>query len=69
MGNLKYLPDGENFGRGKDFKVIDKYGLRIGVFGIAGEDWTGILPAMYNGKVQYIDHIEYSNRISKLLKE
>lgn len=31
--------------------------MKIGVFGVAGDDWTGILPAMYSGKVHYTDHI------------
>jgi hypothetical protein len=30
------LPTGHNLGEGKDFVIIEKYGMKIGVFGIAG---------------------------------
>lgn len=69
LGNLTYLPTGQNLGEGKQYVIVEKYGMKIGIFGIAGEDWPGVLPAMYYGKVQYKDHIEYSKKISKLLKK
>lgn len=53
MGNLTYLPTGQKLGEGKEFVIIQKYGMRIGVFGIAGDDWPGILPSMYYKKVSY----------------
>jgi hypothetical protein len=51
LGNLTYLPTGKNLGEGKDFVVLKKFGMTIGIFGIAGEDWPGVLPSMYYKKV------------------
>ena len=47
LGNIKYLRTGRNLGNGKDYSIISRFGLKIGVFGIAGQDWVGILSDFY----------------------
>lgn len=43
MGNIRFTDTNELLGFGKQYEIIEKSGLKIGIFGVAGEDWIGIL--------------------------
>lgn len=47
LGNIKYRGTEFSLGNGIPYVVKEKFGLRIGIFGVAGEDWLGILSDDY----------------------
>lgn len=69
MGNIRFTETNELLGFGKQYHIIEKAGLRIGVYGVAGEDWIGILAEFAEDELTYYDHVEHSNNMCKYLKE
>lgn len=43
LGNITFSSTGKTLGDGLIEHVIEKNGLRIGLMGVAGSDWIGIL--------------------------
>jgi 5'-nucleotidase len=43
MGNIRFTETNELLGFGQQYHIIEKGGVKIGVYGVAGEDWIGIL--------------------------
>ncbi len=43
MGNIRFTETNLLLGDGKQYEIVEKNGLKIGVFGVAGADWIGIL--------------------------
>lgn len=56
-------------GEGKPYIVKYHGGLKIGILGVASEDWIGILSDDYEGLLEYEDCFAFSKRTSKYLKE
>ena len=69
LGNIRFTDTNELLGFGKQYEIIQRGGLKIGIFGVAGEDWIGILAEFAEGELTYFDHIEYSNNMCKYLKQ
>ncbi len=69
MGNIRFTETNLLLGDGKQYEIVEKNGLKIGVFGVAGADWIGILAEFAEDELTYYDHIEYSNNMCKFLKE
>lgn len=59
---------GELLGDGLPFIVKEHNALRIGILGVAGEDWLGILSDEYEGMLEYEDCYEFANRTAKHLR-
>jgi len=56
----------------EQYHIIDNWkdsGLKIGFFGIAEEDWLGLLTAANTEKVLYEDFISCSEKLCKFLKQ
>lgn len=47
LGNITYSSTGQILGDGKPYLVKVHKGLRIGIMGVAGSDWIGILNDEY----------------------
>ena len=47
LGNLIYTPTNQLLGNGEKFIIKERDGMRIGIFGVAGPDWPGILSEQY----------------------
>jgi 5'-nucleotidase len=43
MGNIRFTETNELLGFGQQYHIIEKGGMKIGGYGVAGEDWIGIL--------------------------
>lgn len=43
LGNIRYSDTEEILGDGIPYLVIEKFGIKIGIYGVAGQDWLGIL--------------------------
>lgn len=43
LGNIKYKDSEFCLGNGIPYLIKEYYGLKIGFFGVAGQDWLGIL--------------------------
>lgn len=43
LGNLTYTPTNEMLGNGEAYIIKERNGVKIGIFGVAGPDWPGIL--------------------------
>lgn len=43
LGNIKYQLTGKILGDAKPYIVKEHMGLKIGILGVAGPDWIGIL--------------------------
>lgn len=43
--------------------------MKVGIFGVAGSDWIGILNDSYDGMIEYESCFEFGNRMSKYLRE
>lgn len=37
------------------YVVTEKFGLKLGIFGVGGEDWLGILMDDYEDELEYHD--------------
>ena len=43
LGNITYAMIGNTLGDGEPYIIENHMGLRIGIMGVAGEDWIGVL--------------------------
>ena len=68
LGNMKYQLTDKLLGDGKPYLVKEHMGLKIGILGVAGPDWIGILHEQYDEILQYEDAYEFSNRTAKYLR-
>lgn len=66
---MKYIETGELLGKGLTHYVKEVNGRNIGFYGVAGSDWIGILTDSYEDELEYEDVNEFSERISKKLRE
>lgn len=67
LGNIRYKGTKETLGRGKPYIIKHIAGKKVGIFGVGGEDWLGILEN-YDGKLEYDDSVEFSKRMCRLLR-
>jgi len=51
----------------KPYKIIEKSGLKIGIFGL-GIELTGLVPKNLSGNTQYLDPISKANEYAAILK-
>ena len=56
-------------GNGLPYTIKEINGKKIGIFGIAGEDWIGILSDEYEDALEYDDIIDHSKKMCSILKE
>lgn len=43
LGNILFAKTKKRLGDAEQYIILEKNGLKIGIFGIAGDDWIGIL--------------------------
>lgn len=55
LGNIRHISDESMLGDGIPFVTKEVNGKKIGIFGIAGEDWIGILSDEYEDELEYND--------------
>jgi 5'-nucleotidase len=67
MGNYDFSDTILN-GKTQEYKIFEKQGIRIGVFGL-GIELDGLVPKTLYKETRYLDPIKEGNRISKKLKE
>lgn len=48
-------------GQALDEVVLVRNGVKIGLFGVAEEDWLSLLTEDYQGQLDYIDIVKYSD--------
>ena len=60
LGNLIDKNTEDPLGAAKDEVILEKNGIRIGLFGVAEEEWLSILTEDYQGQLDYIDFVKYS---------
>ena len=53
LGNITYTLTGKVLGDGEPYIVKEHKGLRIGIMGVAGPDWIGILNDEYDNLLDY----------------
>jgi 5'-nucleotidase len=68
LGNIKYISNGNNFGGGLDYHIIEHQGVKIGFMGLAGPDFLGRLISCYKDKLRYIDIKEYAQKMCEKLR-
>lgn len=68
LGNLIDKRTQEPLGGGAEHIVLEKNGLKIGVFGVAEEDWLTLLKEDYQDQLEYIDMIKFSEYQTKELR-
>lgn len=68
LGNIRYKGTDETLGKGKPYVIKEIGGKKVGMFGVGGEDWLGILDD-YEGELEYDDAVEYSRKTCQLLRE
>lgn len=49
MGNINYIETGIPLGNGLPYVIKEVNNHRVGILGVAGEDWMGILSDEYEG--------------------
>jgi 5'-nucleotidase len=69
LGNIKYKGSEVYLGNGNAYCVREAFGIKIGIFGIAGEDWLGILSDHYENELVYEDVGRHSQKMCKILVE
>lgn len=69
LGNIHYLNSSDLLGGGRPYRVLHHQGLKIGILGVAGEDWIGILSDEYENMLEYEDCYVFSQRTAKHLRE
>lgn len=69
LGNITRIDNGRVLGNGIPY-IIHKLPneKRVGIFGVAGEDWISIMGEEYEGQYECEDPEEYSQRIAVKLK-
>lgn len=55
-------------GKIKDYIVINKGGVKVGIFGL-GIELDGLVPKALYGETTYLDPVEHANRVALKLKE
>ena len=68
LGNLIDLRTEKPLGNGRENVILERDGLRIGVFGVAEEEWLSLLTEDYQGQLEYIDFVKYSRYQTKELR-
>lgn len=48
---------------------MERFGLKLGIFGVAGEDWVGIMKNHYEDMLEYHEVGEHSVKMCKILRE
>ena len=57
------------FANNHAYSIIEKNGFKIGVIGLAEQEWLDAVSEIDMSKVKYEDFIECSHRLVKILKE
>lgn len=68
LGNITFKNTGKLLGDGQPYHILNAEGIKIGVFGIAGSDWMGILNDSYEDLLEYESCFDFSNRTAKYLR-
>lgn len=69
LGNIRNIKTKRILGNGIPYIIKNMpNGLKIGIFGVAGEDWISIMNEEYEGLFECEDVDEYCMRISKKLR-
>jgi len=74
LGNFPLLIANYDFkntliqGKTKPYKIFEKEGLRIGIFGI-GIELEGLVPKKLVGETQYLDPVKMAQKYATLLKQ
>lgn len=69
LGNLIDKRTEEPLGSALDEVILVKNGMKIGLFGVAEEDWLSLLTEDYQGQLDYIDFVKYSEYKSDQLRD
>ena len=69
LANITYKNTTKLLGDGKPYIIKEHLGMKIGVFGVAGSDWMGILNDSYEDILQYESCFECGNRMAKYLRQ
>ena len=69
LGNIRFKDTDFILGNGIPYVVKEVNNKKIGLFGIAGQDWLGILGDDYEDELQYDDIVVHSKKMCKILKE
>lgn len=69
MSNVIDKETNRPLGDGELFHIIERNGIRIGLIGIVEEEWLCTLATMSREDLIFLDYVDESRRLAKLLKE
>jgi len=68
LGNLIDKRTQEPLGGGSENIVLTKNGLKVGVFGVAEEEWLALLTEDYQDQLEYIDFVRFAKYQCSVLR-
>lgn len=69
LSNVYDKMTGNRLGDAEEYRLFEKAGKRIGIFGLAEKEWLDTLLVEYKPRCDYIDFVDYATHIVKVLKE
>jgi 5'-nucleotidase len=69
LSNVYDKKTGNRLGDAEEFRVFERGGIRIGIFGLAEKEWLDTLLVEYLPRCHYLDFVDYAIEMVRVLKE